>query len=164
MTGRRARRVASAPFVVLLLVLTPMTVLASRSWTLDASPTSLTLGAQTNVTLTVQNTSSSGGGGRMACVVVDVPGTFNVSGVAIVSIKGSSVALVHGWTASSAPSGSATRVTFKDPTNLNPLNGQPSVDTAASLPMGAYVRCTLEVSKNGSPVTDRGYFAPVAPM
>src|SRR6186713_528288 len=38
----------------------------------------------------------------------------------------------------------------------------PSVYTAASAPIGAYVRRTLDVSKYASPVIARGYFAAVA--
>ena len=106
MIQRRAGRAAVSTLVVLLLAFTPASVFAGRAWTVDASPTSLTVGTPTDVTLTVQDTSSSGGGGQIACVSFVVPGTFAVSGVAIVSVKGVAVALLHGWVASSTASGS----------------------------------------------------------
>jgi hypothetical protein len=120
-----------APLAAAILVaVVPQVALAARLWTLTGSPLTASVGVQVTVTLAVQNIGGSGGGDEMTCVQVDVPSSFAVSAVAVVSVKGQTQASVHGWQADVGPITGATRVTFKNPTDTNPLVGLPAADSA----------------------------------
>jgi hypothetical protein len=133
-----ARRVRNGvtPVVVaglaaaVLVGLIPGVALAARLWTLSGSPLTTTVGVEVAVTLTVQNVGGSGGGDEITCVQIDVPTSFAVSAAAVVSVKGQTQASVHGWQADLGPISGATRVTFKNPPDRNPLVGLPTSDSA----------------------------------
>jgi len=129
--SRRAESgLAVSAIALVFLLLVPATVLASlRQMTIDASPTSLASGNQVAVTLNVQNTGDSGGGQEIGCIRLSIPGSFAVTGASVVSVKGVTVALVHGWVAIVSGS-SPTIVTFKEPKDLNVLVGLPIGDRA----------------------------------
>ena len=80
------------------------------------------------VTLNVQNIGGSGGGDEIGCVQIDVPTSFSISSVSIVSIKGQTSG--HGWQASTSSIGGAVRVTFQNPSDNNVLVGLPVADRA----------------------------------
>ncbi|HSL34848.1 MAG TPA: hypothetical protein VK871_14445, partial [Candidatus Limnocylindrales bacterium] len=120
---------AAAPILAISLVwCTPNAALAARLWTLVGSPLTATVGQPVAVTLSVQNIGGSGGGDEIACVQVDVPGSFSIGSVAIVSVKGS--ASGHGWQASIGPIGGGVRIRFQDPSDNNALVGLPVGDGA----------------------------------
>lgn len=127
MTGGRSARVAAA-VVILLFVLAPQVVLAVRLWALTATPLVLTVGDSSAVRLTAQNVGGGGGGDEITCIQIDVPTSFEVSDVDIVSIDGETSASVHGWEWVTSSVSGATRITFKEPTDSNPLVGLPSLD------------------------------------
>jgi hypothetical protein len=77
-----------------------------------------------------ENIGGNGGGDEITCVQVDVPSSFAVSGVAIVSVKGQTSPAVHRWQATTGSVGGVTRATFKNPTDDNPLVGLPAGDAA----------------------------------
>jgi hypothetical protein len=88
------------------------------------------VGVPLTVTLNVRNIGGNGGGDEITCVQVDVPSSFAVSGVAIVSVKGQTSPAVHRWQATTGSVGGVTRATFKNPTDDNPLVGLPAGDAA----------------------------------
>jgi hypothetical protein len=114
----------------MLVGMVPGVAMAARLWTMTGSPLTTSVGVQVAVTLTVQNIGGNGGGDEITCVQVDVPGSFAVSGAAVVSVKGESQASLHGWEADLGPITGATRVTFKNPPDKNPLVGLPTGDSA----------------------------------
>jgi hypothetical protein len=111
-----------------LVGMIPGVALAARLWTLAGSPLTATVGVQVAVTLTVRNVGGNGGGDEMTCVQIDVPSSFAVSAAAVVSVKGQTQG--HGWEADLGPISGATRVTFKNPPDQNPLVGLPVGDSA----------------------------------
>jgi len=123
-------RVGAAVLATLPFLLAPATALAARMWTLSASPQIATVGSQVAVTLTVQNVGGDGGGDEITCVILDVPTSFSISEVAIVSVKGETSASVHGWQSATSSGSGVTRITFKDPADDNPLVGLPIGDKA----------------------------------
>jgi hypothetical protein len=118
--------------VLLLLVLTalavPATVLAARSWTLAASPTTIPSGSPATVTLTVRNVGGNGGGDELSCAQISIPASFSVSAAAIVSVKGATSG--HGWVMLTGSASGKTLVTLKNPPDKNPLVGLPDGDSA----------------------------------
>ena len=131
MTVRATRARAAAPILAVLLVcLLPGVTLAARLWTFTGSPLVASVGVPVTVTLNVRNVGGNGGGDEMTCVEVDVPSSFAISAVAIVSVKGQTSAAAHRWQASFAPVGGVDRATFKNPTDDNALVGLPAGDAA----------------------------------
>lgn len=130
MTGARRGRRQRTGLVALvggtLLLALPATVLAARAWTLTASPSTLSEGQQAAVTLTVTNTGTDSGGDELTCVRISIPASFSVASATIVSVKGVTSAATHGWTVVA----SSTVVTFKNPSDKNPLVGPPIGDSA----------------------------------
>lgn len=97
--SRRESRRRRGPVIAVLAALVvalPASVQAARSWTVVADPDELVIDQSTPVRLTVTNTSSSGSG--ITCVEFDLPGDFDVSGAAVVSVNGSGGSLL-GWNA-----------------------------------------------------------------
>jgi hypothetical protein len=127
---RRAARAAAPILAVLLTGLLPGMVMAARLWTLIGSPLATAVGVSVAVRLDVQNIGGSSGGDELTCVYIDVPTSFSISTVAIVSVKGQTAPAVHGWQASTSSISGAVRVTFKNPADDNPLVGLPFADTA----------------------------------
>lgn len=128
MKRARLARTAAPLLAIILVWCTPDAALAVRLWTLVGSPLTATVGQPVAMTLNVQNIGGSGGGDEIACVQVDVPSSFSIGSVAIVSVKGS--ASGHGWQASTGPIGGGVRVTFQNPTDNNALVGLPVADRA----------------------------------
>ena len=89
-----------ASLVLLLLTLSPgLASAATGGWTITRTPSSVTEGFATGVSLTATNTS---GGSSIGCIRLQLPGAFSVSAVAVDSAP-------HDWTAdppSGGPSGS----------------------------------------------------------
>ncbi len=96
MRGTLSRLRLLGPLLFAALV-APSTVLAARDWTVVAQPSELELDTTRAVLVTVRNTTSSGNG--IHCVSIDVHGDFDISSVAIVSIKGQSGGGLLGWSA-----------------------------------------------------------------
>ena len=124
---RRAGRLAPL-LAVLLLAGLPQLALAARLWTLTGSPLTASIGVQTAVTLNVQNIGGNGGGDEIGCVQIDVPSSFSIASVAVVSVKGQTSG--HGWQASTAPIAGGVRATFQEPADNNVLVGLPTGDKA----------------------------------
>ena len=93
----RRRIPAIAALCMAVAVALPASVLASRSWTVVANTSSLTVDVSTPVRLTVTNTSSSGSG--LACVVVHVPSDYDIHGAPVDSVNGQSGGGLLGWSA-----------------------------------------------------------------
>ena len=129
MTRRAAGHAALVLTVVMAYVALPAVALAARAWSLTSSPLVATVGVPVAVTLTAQNIGGDGGGDEITCITLDVPASFLVQAVTIVSVKGSSSG--HGWQWLSGPAGGATRVTFKNPPDDNPLVGLPQAGDSA---------------------------------
>jgi hypothetical protein len=133
LTGsRHARRFrfATIALVAVAALASPAAVLAARAWTLSASPTTLPAGAAGTVTLTVQNVGSSSGGDELTCVQVSVPSVFAVGSGTIVSVRGVTSPAMHGWVVVTGSAAGRTLVTFKNPSDKNPLVGLPVGDSA----------------------------------
>jgi hypothetical protein len=126
----RPARAAGPILGILLLCGLPQAALAARLWTLSGSPLTASIGVQTAVTLNVQNIGGNGGGDEIGCVQIDVPSSFTVASVAVVSVKGVTSPSVHGWTASTAPIAGGVRATFQEPRDDNVLVGLPVGDRA----------------------------------
>ena len=124
------RATAMAAVLMLAALLAPTSALGGRAWTLGASPTSFPAGAQTAVVLTAHNVGGDGGGDEIACIQITVPSTFVISATAIVSIKGQTSAAAHDWVVVSEAVSGATRVSFMNPGDSNPLVGLPVGDKA----------------------------------
>src|SRR4051794_39429354 len=105
-----------------LMALTAGVALASRAWTVTASPTTVESGTQVAVTVTVTDTGDSGGGAEITCVKVAIPSAFSLDAASIVSVKGATSGT--GWTKVMA----ASSVTFKNAADDNPLIGLPVGD------------------------------------
>jgi hypothetical protein len=112
-----ARKTARAVAVALLgltaaaVLVTPATVIAATPWAIDLSPTVLTQGVATDVTVTV-----TAGNKQLGCVALDIPAGFTV-----VSTRVSSVPAGLVWSSAGAGAG-PTQVTFgttQDPWRLN---------------------------------------------
>jgi hypothetical protein len=137
MTARQRMRFVTAILALLPFVLAPQVVLAARLWALTATPLILTVGDPTAVRLTAQNVGGGGGGDEITCIHIDVPAAFEISDIEIVSIDGETSAAVHGWEWVTSSVSGATRITFKEPTDSNPLVGLPSLDAAVFRVTGA---------------------------
>ena len=111
---------------IVVLLSVPQHALAARLWTLVGSPLTASMGVQTSVTLDVQNIGGDGGGDEIGCVQIDVPSSFSIASVAVVSVKGQTSAAVHGWQASTAPIAGGVRATFQNPADDNVLVGLPA--------------------------------------
>jgi hypothetical protein len=129
-TRGRLARTAAPLLAAALLWSAPGAALAARLWTLVGSPLTATVGVSTPITLNVQNIGGSGGGDEIGCVQIDVPSSFAISGVSIVSVKGQTSAAVHGWVAATGSIAGGVRVTFQNPPDDNVLVGLPTGDTA----------------------------------
>jgi hypothetical protein len=108
----------------------PGAVRATNPWTLDLSPTALTVGVPINVTATVTD-----GSQMIGCVVFDVPAGFRVLSASVSSVPAGFV-----WRAAVAGSG-PTHVTFSTTKDSWRLNGGASgvfvirvIATATRLP------------------------------
>lgn len=130
LSARATPRRAAPALAVILVCLLPGITLAARLWTFAGSPLVASVGVPVTITLNVRNIGGSGGGDEMTCVQVDVPTSFAVSAAAIVSVKGQTSPAVHRWQTSTGPISGAVRVTFKNPTDDNPLVGLPAGDAA----------------------------------
>jgi hypothetical protein len=119
MTMRRARFALAAALG--LAVILPATALAARIWLLTATPLTLTAGVSTAVTLNATDLGGSGGGDEISCIRIQVPTTFSISAVSILSVRGdSSGPAWQAWTVV-WPGGSL--VAIKDPADNFPLVG-----------------------------------------
>ncbi|MGZ8562321.1 MAG: hypothetical protein ACXWWU_01745, partial [Candidatus Limnocylindria bacterium] len=80
------RRCAAVALATLAVgILGSATVLGAAAWILTISPTSTTVGASTPFVLTATNVDQ---GQRIGCIVVDVPGAFQIGATAIVWASG----------------------------------------------------------------------------
>ena len=87
MRRRGARTGIAAVSAVLVLALAAGGVAAAlRAWTVSASPTSIPVGVQSAVTLTVTNIGAGGGGEEIGCVKFTLPASFNLGSASIVSL------------------------------------------------------------------------------
>jgi hypothetical protein len=113
MAPRRSLLTAAVvAFAVAAALVRPEPAAATNPWTLALSPTTLTEGVATNVTLTVTD-----GSELIGCIVVAVPAGFTVLGADV-----SSVPTPGSWSAT-VSGGSPTSVTFHSSTDLARLNG-----------------------------------------
>jgi hypothetical protein len=120
------RVVRAFGMAVLLGIVFSGHVLAARLWSLAAAPTTLKAGVTAHVDLTAKNLGGSGGGDEITCVTVLVPTGFSITSVSILSLP----AGYGAWVISTAAAPGGTLVTLRDPTDNEPLNGQPLYEQA----------------------------------
>jgi hypothetical protein len=120
------RVVRAFGMAVLLCIVFSGHVLAARLWSLAAAPTTLKAGVAAHVDLTAKNLGGSGGGDEITCVRVLVPTGFSITSVSILSLPGGYGA----WVISTAAAPGGTLVTLRDPTDNEPLHGQPLYEQA----------------------------------
>ena len=82
------RRLWAIAGVVLLAAAIPAAVFAAKAWTLSVNPSTITVDVQTAVRITVRNTGDDSGGDEITCVRIQVPNSFTISSVGIVSVYG----------------------------------------------------------------------------
>ena len=117
------RSVAALLLSILVAGSLPMAVSAAHFWSISASTSTMAQHVSTDVTLTIQNTSTNDGGGdSIGCVIVTIPGDFDVTDARVNSVSRGFV-----WFNSTSQSGSAF-VRFYAEDDEDRLRGDPSFD------------------------------------
>lgn len=121
--GPSQRGVTALLLSLLIAGSLPIGVSAAHFWSIGTSTSTVTQHVSTGVTVTVQNTSTNDGGGdSIGCVIVTVPGAYDVDSVTIDSVS-------RGFVWSSTTSGSPpTYVILQAQDDANRLRGDPSFD------------------------------------
>ena len=97
---------------------------AAQSWTVTSNGLNLVVGQSANVTLTIKNTSSNGGGGSgIGCVEIGMPSAFVVTSATVVSVTNG-----LSWSAAISASSPHGVVAHGD-SNGDRLRGDPDDDT-----------------------------------
>ena len=84
---RIGRVIGAALTATIVVALAAGPVAAAQSWTVTSNGLNLVVGQSANVTLTIKNTSSNGGGGSgIGCVEIGMPSAFVVTSATVVSV------------------------------------------------------------------------------
>lgn len=102
----------------------PDAVLAGQSWSITASPTTISAGVATSVRITATNTSGNNGGGEaIGCIRIVIPAGFDVQSTALVSVPPG-----RSWAVTTTGGGSST-VTASAASDGDRIVGSPELES-----------------------------------